>query len=55
MKVAIVINGTRGDVQPMLALAKGLIENGHEIICCAPPENADLVKRYNCQFLAFGP
>ncbi len=55
MKVAIVINGTRGDVQPMLALAKGLIENGHEIICCAPPENAELVKRHNCQFVAFGP
>lgn len=55
MKVAIVINGTRGDVQPMLALAKGLIENGHKVICCAPPENAELVKRYNCQFVAFGP
>ncbi len=55
MKVAIVINGTRGDVQPMLALAKGLIENRHEVICCAPAENEELVKRYNCQFVAFGP
>lgn len=55
MKVAIVINGTRGDVQPMVALAKGLIENGHEVICCAPPENEELIKRYNCQFVAFGP
>lgn len=55
MKIAMVINGTRGDVQPMLALAKGLIEKGHELICCAPPENEELVKRYNCQFVAFGP
>lgn len=55
MKIAIVVNGTRGDVQPMLALATGLIKNGHEIICCAPPENEELVKRYHIQFVAFGP
>jgi vancomycin aglycone glucosyltransferase len=55
MKIAIVVNGTRGDVQPMLALATGLIKNRHEIICCAPPENEELVKRYNIQFVPFGP
>lgn len=55
MKISIVINGTRGDVQPMLALAKSLIINGHEIVFCAPPENEELVKRYNCPFVAFGP
>jgi len=55
MKVAIVINGTRGDVQPMLALAKGLIENGHEVVCCAPPENEELAQRYSIPFVAFGP
>jgi len=55
MKVAIVINGTRGDVQPMLALAIGLMKNGHEIVFCAPPENVELVKQYNCPFVPFGP
>jgi vancomycin aglycone glucosyltransferase len=55
MKISIVINGTRGDVQPMLALAIEFIKNGHEIIFCAPPENEELVKRYNCPFMAFGP
>lgn len=55
MKIAIIINGTRGDVQPMLALATSLIKNGHQIIFCAPPENEELVKRYNCPFTAFGP
>jgi len=55
MKIAIVINGTRGDVQPMLALATGLIKNGHQIIFCAPPENEELAKRYNCPFVSFGP
>jgi len=55
MRIAIVVNGTRGDVQPMIALATGLIKKGHEIICCVPPENEELVKRYNIQFVAFGP
>lgn len=55
MKVAIVINGTRGDVQPMLALATGLQKKGHEIMICAPPENEEFVKRYSCPFIAFGP
>lgn len=55
MKVAIVVNGTRGDVQPMLALATGLIKNGHKVIFCAPPESEELLKRYNCPFVAFGP
>jgi vancomycin aglycone glucosyltransferase len=39
----------------MIALASGLIKNGHEVICCVPPENEKLVKQYNCQFVAFGP
>ncbi len=55
MKISIVINGTRGDVQPMLALAVGLMKNGHEVVLCAPPENEELVNKYNCRFVAFGP
>ena len=39
----------------MLALAIGLIKNGHEIIFCAPPENEELVKQFNCPYVAFGP
>ncbi len=55
MKISIVINGTRGDVQPMLALATELINNGHELILCAPPENEELIRSYDCPFVAFGP
>jgi UDP:flavonoid glycosyltransferase YjiC (YdhE family) len=55
MKIACVILGTRGDVQPMVALATGLMKNGHEVIVCAPPENEELARRNNCQFVAFGP
>jgi len=55
MKISIIINGTRGDVQPMLALAIGLQKNGHEVILCAPPENEELANKYNCTFVSFGP
>ena len=55
MKISIIVNGTRGDVQPMIALATELIKKGYEIIFCAPPENEELVQRYDCKFIAFGP
>ncbi|GAA0725049.1 glycosyltransferase [Clostridium malenominatum] len=34
MKVSILTLGTRGDVQPYVALARGLIKNGHEALIC---------------------
>ena len=40
---------------PCLLWRTGLIKNGHDIIFCAPPENEELVRRYNCPFIAFGP
>ena len=55
MKIACVILGTRGDVQPMIALATGLMKNGHDVIICAPSENEQLAKAYNCRFISFGP
>jgi len=55
MKIAIVVNGTRGDVQPMLALATGLINRGHELKICASPENRELMESRACPFIPFGP
>ncbi len=55
MKIACIILGTRGDVQPMVALATGLMDKGHEVIICAPSENEKLAKMHNCQFIPFGP
>lgn len=55
MKIACIILGTRGDVQPMVALADGLIKRGHEVTICAPPENEELISRVNCRFIPFGP
>ena len=42
-----------GDVQPMVAFATGLMKRGHEVIFCAPSENEQLARAYNCQFVAF--
>ena len=36
MRVAIHTLGTRGDVQPYLALALGLKQAGHEVLIAAP-------------------
>jgi vancomycin aglycone glucosyltransferase len=55
MKISIVVYDTRGGVQPMLALADGLIKRGHEVLFCANPENEKLVTSYNCPFVSFGP
>ena len=55
MKIACVILGTRGDVQPMVALADGLIKRGHELTICAPSENEELAGKINCRFVPFGP
>jgi vancomycin aglycone glucosyltransferase len=55
MRISIFVYGTRGDVQPMLALATGLKENGHDIVFIANPENEEMVKNYDCHFVPFGP
>ncbi len=55
MKISIVVYGTRGDIQPMLALANALMNKGHDIIFCGNPEHESFVKSYNCHFVPFGP
>ena len=38
MRIALAVEGTRGDVYPMLALGDRLRARGHEIVVCAPPD-----------------
>lgn len=35
-KILIITNGTRGDVEPFVGLAQGLIQNGYHVTICAP-------------------
>jgi vancomycin aglycone glucosyltransferase len=47
--------GSRGDVQPLLALAVGLRELGHEARLCAPPDFTDLAAAHDVPFVPVGP
>lgn len=44
MRVAIETLGTRGDVQPYLALARGLMARGHEVQLAGPEQYEDLAR-----------
>jgi UDP:flavonoid glycosyltransferase YjiC (YdhE family) len=40
MKIVLATFGSRGDVQPMLALSLALKSKGHDVLLAAPPEKA---------------
>ena len=50
MKISILTYGSRGDVQPFLALAVGLQKRGHEVKLAAPHRFANFVAQYNIPF-----
>jgi vancomycin aglycone glucosyltransferase len=47
--------GSRGDVQPLLALALELRTQGHECRLCAPPDFRDFIAAHGVPFVAVGP
>ncbi len=51
MKILILTVGSRGDVQPFIALAKGLMGAGHEVTICTGHTYADWVQGYGVGFL----
>jgi len=54
MKITLVACGSRGDVQPMLALALGLQGAGHEVLLTVPPEHATRVEPHGCPVRPLG-
>lgn len=52
MRVAIQTLGTRGDVQPYIALALGLMRRGHEVQVAAPAQFGAMVREHG---IAFAP
>jgi sterol 3beta-glucosyltransferase len=50
VKVLILTLGTRGDVQPFVALAQQLDSRGHEAVLAAPERFAELVTEYGVAF-----
>jgi len=54
MKIILATFGSRGDVQPMLALSLALKSKGHDVLLAAPPEKAAWAKQLGCPFHPLG-
>src|SRR3990172_3854449 len=52
MKITMLTYGSRGDVQPFIALARELQKNGHDVKLAAPHRFADFVGVYNVPFVS---
>lgn len=50
MRIVIVTIGTRGDVQPYVALAQGLIRAGHAVAICTHPTFREFVATHGVEF-----
>lgn len=54
MQIAIIAGGSRGDVQPYVALGRGLQEAGHTVRVLASEDYRSLVTAYDLEFFAMG-
>jgi sterol 3beta-glucosyltransferase len=55
MRITVLAIGSRGDVQPLLALAVGLQQSGRHKICFAAPDNFEsLAREYSLNFSPLG-
>ena len=50
MNIGIFTYGTRGDLQPYIALALGLKERGHEVTIAATEDFKEFVESYGIDF-----
>ena len=50
MRVLLSTYGTRGDVQPFVALAKALMQRGHEVAVCTPTGFRGMVERHGVPY-----
>jgi sterol 3beta-glucosyltransferase len=55
MKIILPTIGTRGDVQPYIALALGLLKAGHSVTLATHPCMRGLVESYSVTFAPMGP
>ena len=54
LNIVVQVVGSRGDVQPFLALAKGLQKAGHRIRLATHPVFRELVESYGIEFFSIG-
>lgn len=50
MKITVFAAGSRGDIQPCIALGKGLQQAGYSVLLAAPEDFADFAQQYAVQF-----
>jgi len=54
MRALLATFGTRGDLQPLIALALGLRAKGHRPAICAPPDFAEWVRGFDLPYRSVG-
>ena len=54
LRIVLATIGSRGDVQPMLALAQTLVARGHHPVVAAPPNFETWVKSLGFEFAPLG-
>ncbi len=54
MKIALATFGSRGDVQPVLALSLALQSAGHQVLLACPPEKAAWARELGCPYQPLG-
>jgi UDP:flavonoid glycosyltransferase YjiC (YdhE family) len=54
MKIVLATCGSRGDVQPMVALTLALKSAGHDVLLLGPPEKARWAEQLGCPYQKFG-
>ena len=54
MKIVLSTFGSRGDVQPMLALSLALLNAGHDAVLAGPPEKAAWAAELGCPYRPLG-
>jgi UDP:flavonoid glycosyltransferase YjiC (YdhE family) len=54
MKIALATLGSRGDVQPFIALGHALVRAGHEVVLCAADDFASFAAEHGLPFRSIG-
>jgi len=54
MKIVLATYGSRGDVQPMLALTLALQSQGHAVLLAGPPEKEKWAREMGCPYRPLG-
>jgi len=54
MKIILTSIGTRGDIEPFLAIGKILKEKGHQVICASSEQFRELTESCNLEFASLG-